>query len=338
MKVLVTGAAGFISSHIVKNLLENDDVYVTALDDLSGGFQSNLPGALEGCQFVQMDINDPAIDALFEEKQFDYVYHLAAYAAEGLSHFIRKYNYTNNVVGSMNLINASIKHGVKCFVFASSIATYGHGISPVTEESPQIPADPYGIAKLAVELDLKAAHEMFGLNYIVFRPHNVFGTNQNIGDKYRNVVGIFLNQIMQNKPLTIFGDGQQTRAFSYIDDIAPVIAGAVHNETMYNQAFNIGADRAYSLNELADLLIAVLKDYNKELEYTIPITYLEARNEVQHISADHSKLKAIVGDYEKTVMYQGLLKMVRWAFDVGPRETSKFKNIEIEKNLPKSWQ
>src|SRR5207237_833444 len=115
------------------------------------------------------------INRVFSEYQFDYVYHLAAYAAEGLSHFIRRFNYQNNLIGSINLINESIKHKIKSFVFTSSIAVYGKGQLPMHEGLTPLPEDPYGVAKLAVEQDLKCAHEMFGLNYVIFRPHNVYG-------------------------------------------------------------------------------------------------------------------------------------------------------------------
>src|SRR5216110_342358 len=208
---LVTGGAGFIGAHVVNELIKMGHK-VIVVDDLSGGFEDYInPEAV----FVKGSVYDEKfITKLFEDHKFDYVYHLAAYAAEGLSHFIRRFNYNNNLVGSINLINESIKHKVKCFVFTSSIAVYGAGQLPMTEDTTPTPEDPYGISKYAVELDLRSAHEMFGLNYIVFRPHNVYGENQNIGDKYRNVIGIFMNQIMQGRKLTIFGDGSQTRAFS----------------------------------------------------------------------------------------------------------------------------
>ena len=192
---------------------------------------------------------------LFEEHQFEYVFHLAAYAAEGLSHFIRRFNYQNNLIGSINLINASVNAGtVKCFVFTSSIAVYGANQLPMREDTTPLPEDPYGVSKLAVELDLKSAHEMFGLDYMIFRPHNVYGERQNIGDPYRNVVGIFMNQIMQGKELTIFGDGLQTRAFSHIDDVAPIIAKAIERPDAYNEIFNIGADTPYTVKELATIV------------------------------------------------------------------------------------
>ena len=112
-------------------------------------------------------------------------------------------------------------------MFTSSIAVYGASAElPMTEETPAHPEDPYGIAKIAVEQDLKACKDMFGMDYVIFRPHNVYGERQNIADRYRNVIGIFMNQVMSGKPMSVFGDGLQTRAFSHIRDVAPVIARA----------------------------------------------------------------------------------------------------------------
>src|SRR5262249_53846616 len=152
---------------------------------------------------------------------FDYVYHLAAYAAVGLSHYIRRFNYQTNLIGTANLINESVAGAVKCFVFASSISVYGKNQVPLTEESVPRPEDPYGISKYACELDLRAAHAQFGLPFIIFRLHNVYGEHQNIADPYRNVLGIFINQILNNRPMTIFGDGSQRRAFTHVTDVAP---------------------------------------------------------------------------------------------------------------------
>jgi UDP-glucose 4-epimerase len=238
--VLVTGGAGFIGSHVAEALRNRHD-RVMVLDDLSGGFQQNI---VPGVEFVQGSIGDiDLVSCLFKENRFDYVFHLAAYAAEGLSHFIKRFNYDNNLVGSVNLINASVNAGVKCFVFTSSIAVYGANPElPMTEETRPHPEDPYGIAKLAIEQELRVCKEMFDLNYIIFRPHNVYGERQNIGDKYRNVVGIFMNQALQNRPMTIFGDGEQKRAFSYISDVAPVIARSVELPGAYNHGESIGGN------------------------------------------------------------------------------------------------
>src|SRR5438270_13996482 len=247
MAILVTGAAGFIGSHVVEHLLGRRNE-VVGLDDLSGGFTDNLP---KGTIFYEGSIADATlVPRIFAEHRITHVIHLAAYAAEGLSHFIRRFNYTNNVVGSMNVLNEAVKAEVRCFVFTSSIAVYGAGQTPMREALRPEPEDPYGIAKYAVEMDLKAARHMFGIDSIVFRPHNVYGERQHIGDRYRNVISIFMNQLMRGEPMSIFGDGTQTRAFSYIGDVAPLIADAIEVPAARNQAFNVGADESTTVNEL----------------------------------------------------------------------------------------
>jgi len=329
-KVLVTGAAGFIGSHVCDHLV-NGGYDVVALDDLSGGFRDNVNSQ---ALFVQGSINDVGlVDKLFHEHKFEYVFHLAAYAAEGLSHFIRRFNYTNNLIGSINLINASINAGtVKCFVFTSSIAVYGRNQLPMKEEMMPLPEDPYGISKLAVEQDLKSAHEMFGMNFIIFRPHNVYGERQNIGDPYRNVVGIFMNQIMQGKKLTIFGDGMQTRAFSHIDDVAPVIAKSIEKPEAYNEIFNIGADTPYTVKELATLVCEAF-GVKEQIES------LEARNEVVHAYSNHEKVHKYFHDLINNIeLQEGITRMVEDARLKGPRQGEKFKNIEVDRNMPPAWR
>lgn len=327
---LVTGGAGFIGAHVVNELISQGR-RVVVLDDLSGGFEDNVnPQA----KFVKGSVLDHGlIERLFEEHKIEHVFHLAAYAAEGLSHFIRRFNYENNVIGSVNLINAAVRFGVKCFVFTSSIAVYGTGECPLREEHVPRPEDPYGIAKYSVELDLRAAHEMFGLDYIIFRPHNVYGEFQNLGDRYRNVIGIFMNQLMQGDPLTIFGDGSQTRAFSYVGDVAPYIARSLQVPEARNTVFNLGADKQYSVTELAEEVIKVMGA-------STPINYLPPRNEVHHAYSDHSRAHRILGCPEggETTLSQGLARMAEWAKRVGARKTEPFANIEITDKLPPSWR
>lgn len=326
---LVTGAAGFIGSHVVDALLGMGHK-VVALDDMSGGFPENVsPDAT----LITGSITDHAlVNRLFDEHRFDHVYHLAAYAAEGLSHFIKRFNYTNNLIGSVNLINASVNHGVKCFVFTSSIAVYGTNQLPMTEDLIPQPEDPYGIAKLAVEQDLKVSHEMFGLNYVIFRPHNVYGERQNIADRYRNVIGIFMNQIMQGQPLTIFGDGSQTRAFSYISDVAPVIANAPYQPKAQNQVFNVGADTPVSVRRLAEIVC-------EAMDAPADIQHLPARNEVVHAYASHQKVRDFFGLGESEVSAEeGIRKMAAWAKIHGPRGGQRFGEVEVLKNMPPSWR
>ncbi len=325
---LVTGAAGFIGSHLVDALIERGHA-VVALDDLSGGFADNVnPKA----KFIQAScVDHERLAQLFNEYAFDYVFHLAAYAAEGLSHFIKRFNYTNNVIGSMNLINESVNHNVKRFIFTSSIAVYGKNQLPMREDLTPAPEDSYGIAKYAVELDLKASHEMFGLDYVIFRPHNVYGERQNTGDKYRNVIGIFMNQTLAGESFTIFGDGNQKRAFSYIGDIAPILAESATHEGARNEIFNVGADAVYSVNELANEVMTAMGVRTE-------IHHFPARNEVVDAWSDHTKVQRVFGKQPETTLADGLRRMAEWVRANGPRASKPFEGIEIEKNLPPSWK
>lgn len=327
---LLTGGAGFIGSHVADELIAMGH-RVVVLDDLSGGARDNVPA---GAEFVEGSVTDDAlVDALFRKHRFDHVFHLAAYAAEGLSHFIRRFNYSNNVIGSVTLVNAAVNAGtVKRFVFTSSIAVYGPGQVPMSEELTPAPVDPYGIAKYAVELDLRAAREMFGLEYTIFRPHNVYGARQNIGDRYRNVIGIFMNQIMRGEPLTVFGDGEQSRAFTHIADVAPAIARSVERDAARDQLFNIGADTPHTVN-------ALVAAVGKAMQVAPRVTHLEQRHEVVHAYSDHARVRAVFGDLMPEVpLEEGLRSMAAWARAHGGRATPRFTGVEIERNLPPSWR
>lgn len=326
--VLVTGGAGFIGSHVAEELVKRN-YRVIVLDDLSGGFEDNI---VPGTQFVKGSITDfELINQLFDEHKFKYVFHLAAYAAEGLSHFIKRFNYNNNLIGSVNLINASVNNNVKCFVFTSSIAVYGTSPElPMTEKTLPHPEDPYGIAKLAVEQELRVCKEMFDLNYLIFRPHNVYGERQNIGDKYRNVVGIFMNQALQNLPMTIFGDGEQQRAFSYISDVAPIIAQAIESPDAYNQVFNVGAETPYTVNQLAETVALAMGVKPK-------IKHMPARNEVKYAYSSHEKVHRYFGEQKPVGLEDGVNRMALWVKEHGARKSQKFENIEVTQNFPIAW-
>ena len=328
MTVLVTGAAGFIGSHVVDHCLAQG-LKVIATDDLSGGFRENVPAA---ALWVQGDLRDPKFVARLwaEQGPFEYVYHLAAYAAEGLSHFIRRFNYETNIGASMNLINAAVNHGTRTFVFASSIAVYGRGQTPMTEALEPRPEDPYGISKYAVELDLRAAHELFGLDFIIFRPHNVYGDRQNISDPYRNVIGIFLNQVMNGQPMSVFGDGLQTRAFSHVDDVAPIIARAPLVPAARNQVFNVGADVPHTVLTLAHTVA-------ESLGVVPQVKHLPARNEVLHAFSNHEKVRRVFHPPGTVDLATGIRRMADWARQRGPQRPVEFGGLEIAKNLPPSW-
>jgi UDP-glucose 4-epimerase len=327
-KVLVTGAAGFMGSHVADHCLALG-MDVVATDDLSGGIESNVP---TDARWLKGDLRDPKFtNSLWDYGPFDYVYHLAAYAAEGLSHFIRRYNYHTNLIASVNLINQAVTHEVKCFVFTSSIAVYGRNQVPMREDMTPQPEDPYGISKYAVELDLKAAKEMFGLDFIIFRPHNVYGERQNIADKYRNVVGIFMNQILQDKPMTIFGDGLQTRAFSHIDNVAPLISQSPLVPEAMNEVFNVGADIPSTVLQLAEQVAAAF-------DKPSVVEHLPPRKEVVNAFADHSKVKSVFDPIPPVSLRTGIQKMASWVRSRGPSTPVVFNNIEVAKNLPGSWK
>lgn len=326
MKCLVTGGAGFIGSHLVDYLI-NEKHEVTILDDLSGGLESNInPKA----KFFKGSIVDKKI---VEElvSQNEIIYHLAAYAAEGLSHFIRRYNYMNNLIGSINLINAAIKYKIKHFVFTSSMAVYGEGIPPFKEEDKPNPDDPYGVAKYSVEMDLKLANKMYGLNYTIIRPHNIYGERQFLGDPYRNVIGIWMNRIMQNKEPLIYGDGKQTRAFSYVRDIVPCIAKAPFIKEANGEIINLGAEKPCTLNELAEEVCKVMKTDIKPI-------HTQARKEVKHAYCTINKSVKILKYEDKTPLKEGLKKMADWAIKRGPMEPIIWEGYELEQELPSFWK
>jgi UDP-glucose 4-epimerase len=327
-KIIVTGGAGFMGSHTAEELInQGHDVFV--LDDLSGGYIENV---CKRSKFIQGSIEDSEmINRLFAQEKFEYVYHLAAYAAECLSHFIKRFNYRNNLLGSVNLINAAINHNVRCFVYTSSIAVYGSSPHlPLSEETPAHPEDSYGIAKLAVEQELVISKRMFDLDYIILRPHNVYGERQNIADRYRNVVGIFMNQILQNKPLTVFGDGRQRRAFSYIRDMLPALGDCINVPGAYNQIINLGADEAYTVKDLA-LCVA------RAMGVTARIEHLPPRQEAQEAYSSHEKSRRIFGQTQRHTLEEGLSRMAAWVKQYGARAVKSFEQIEVSKNLPPSW-
>jgi len=327
-KALVTGGAGFIGSHVAREVMKLG-MNAVVLDDLSGGFEENIP---PGATFVRGDVADHAlVNRLFDEYGFRIVYHLAAYAAENLSHFIKRFNYNNNVIGSVNLINAAVNHASECFVFTSSIAAYGPCPPPMREEMHACPEDSYGIAKLTVEQELRATHRLFGLPYVIFRPHNVFGPAQNIGDRYRNVIGIFMNCAMQGRPMPIFGSGEQTRAFSYIDDVAPYIAISPSVPGAVGEVFNIGSDEPTNVLELARRVARAMGVPHRVEHHT-------ARHEIVHAFSSHDKFHRVFNPRRGVPLDEGLERMASWAKAAGPRQSKPFEHIEILKNLPDSWR
>jgi UDP-glucose 4-epimerase len=267
---------------------------------------------------------------LFEEYKPEVLVHFAAYAAEGLSPFIRNYNYRNNLVCSANLINECITHDTKV-IFTSSMAVYGEQEPPFTEDKKPQPIDPYGIAKYAVECDLKLAQEQFGLRYNIVRPHNVLGIYQNIWDKYRNVIGIFIRKALNGEPILVYGDGEQTRAFS---DIKYYMEPFDKLLTDYdNEIFNIGADKYFSLNEVAETTQKIAKKYG----YEVPIEHGEPRHEVKHAYCDHTKAKTMLEFKDETKLEDLIESVFVWAMKQ-PNRKVKRMNYEVTKDIYDYWK
>lgn len=327
-KVLITGVAGLLGTHFSKHLLDKGyDVF--GIDNLSGGYMEYIDPRMK---FSDMDLLEmERLEMIFNEYQPDYVYHFAAYAAEGLSPFIRNFNYTNNVIASVNVINSCINNNVKKIIFTSSMAVYGIGNPPFKEDQIPSPVDPYGIAKYTVEQDLKQAQDQFGLNYGIIRPHNVIGIYQNIWDNYRNVIGIWIRKALNGENLTIYGDGMQKRAFSdikyYLDPFEKMMDG------YDNETFNIGADHEVYIVEAAKMVLDIARKDGKNIE----LDFLESRHEVKLAYSDHEKSKKILGFEDQTDLYKTIQEMYDWAKSQ-PNRPIKIMKYEVDKNIYSFWK
>jgi UDP-glucose 4-epimerase len=329
MKILITGVAGLLGSRLADWLIENHpEVKVIGMDDLSGGYKENINPEVE---FWEMNLVEHPIENCFEIHKFDYVFHFAAYAAEGLSPFIRQYNYENNLVATARIINQCIKHDVKRLIFTSTLAVYGHGYGGIFDEN-QIPKpiDPYGVAKYGCEMDIQIAGEQHGLDWCIIRPHNVYGIKQNIWDKYRNVLGIWMYQHMNNEPMTIFGDGEQTRAFSFIDDnLEPLWKSAILPEAS-KQIINLGGIEEISIKEANDILIEIINGGE--------VIHKEARHEVKHSIPTFQKSIDILGFEYKTSLYDGLKIMWEWAQKQPKRNRFVWEKYELDNGIYSFWK
>jgi UDP-glucose 4-epimerase len=329
MNILITGAAGLLGSRLSDWIIKNHPEYkVVGIDDLSGGYKENVNPKVE---FWQMNLVEHPIENCFEVHKFDYVFHFAAYAAEGLSPFIRQYNYENNLVATARIINQCIKHDVKKLVFTSTLAIYGHGYGGIFDEN-QIPKpiDPYGVAKYACEMDIQIAGEQHGLDWTIIRPHNVYGIKQNIWDKYRNVLGIWMYQYLNDQPITIFGDGEQTRAFSYIDDSLEPLWNAAVLPQASKEIINLGGIKEYSIKEAAEVL--------KEVIGAKEVVHLEGRHEVKHSIPTFQKSIDILGFEHKTDLKEGLTTMWDWVKNQPMKDRFIWEKYELEKGIYTFWK
>ena len=329
MKIFVTGCAGLLGANYTRHLLANGH-HVVGIDDLSGGYKAFVAKG-ENFEFRKFNLERrKKVVELFEEHNPDVLVHFAAYAAEGLSPFIRNFNYRNNLICSANLINECINYKTK-MIFTSSMAVYGGQQTPFTEDKQPQPIDPYGVAKYAVECDLKMAETQFGLRYNIVRPHNVLGRYQNIWDRYRNVIGIFIRKTLNGEPILVYGDGEQTRAFSDIQYyMEPFDILLTEHD---GEIFNIGADKFFSLNQVAETVQAIGKKYG----YDVSIEHGPPRHEVKHAYCDHTKAKNLLKFQDNTKLEELIEDVFVWAMKQ-PKRKVKDMEYEVTDGIYEYWR
>lgn len=301
MKLVITGAAGFIGSNFVEWLLKNTDNEVIGIDNFSTGYEDNCP-AHPRCTWFNVGItNNGYINEIFLLNSPDLCYHFAAYASEGRSNYIRSFIHHNNTVGTSNVINACVNYKCK-LVFASSVAVYS-GTPPYNESTIPNPIDEYGLSKLTSEKSIQIAGATQGLNWCVIRPRNIYGVKQNINDQSRNVFGIWMKQLLSGLPITIYGDGEQRRSFTYIDDIMEPLMNAA---TVNKEIINLGSSIHFSINEAATCL-------SQATGISTSPQYLPERHEVKEAYCSTKKSEVLLNFKDNTSLLDGLKKMWAWA-------------------------
>ena len=329
--VLITGVAGFIGSRFADWIIENKPDYdVVGIDNLFGGYIENVN---EKVVFYKRDLSLEEISDIFEKYDFEYVFHFAAYAAEGLSPFMRQFNDMDNMIPTDKIINECVIHKIKRLVYTSSMSVYGRGLYDgkiFSEDDQPLPEDPYAVSNYAGEMNIQNAGKIHGLDWCIVRPHNVYGIKQNIWDKYRNVIGIWMYQALNVKPLLIYGDGKQTRAFSYIDDILEPLWNAAVFKNASKEIINIGGMYGYSIIHTCDIV--------REVTGWRKVEFMEPRYEVKHAIPDYKKSIKLLNFNQSTSLKEGIIEMWDWAKNQPNRDVYKWENYEINKGIYEYWK
>lgn len=329
MKVLVTGVAGFMGSHLADEFLKRGHE-VVGIDNFIGGYKENVPS---GVEFWELDLND--LDSLHEPfTGVDMVVHTACTAYEGLSVFSPALVVRNTSQIITTVMSASIKAGVKKIVHMSSMARYGtQEVVPFTEDLLPKPQDPYGIAKYAGEMLIKNLADTHGMKYAILVPHNIIGPRQKFDDPFRNVASIMINRMLQGKQPIIYGDGQQMRCFSFMQDVINPLMIACETDAVDGQITNIGPDEEFvTIKELAERIAAIIG-------FDLDPIYMPGRpQEVKHANCSANKARELLGYKTTTTLDEGLRELVEWIKQKGPKEFDYHLPLEfITEKTPKTW-
>jgi UDP-glucose 4-epimerase len=335
-KILVTGAAGFIGSHLVDYLI-NHGLLVYGVDDLSGGYLRNVN---KKSDFTQLDLRDRnKVEKYICQVKPDLIYHLAADATEGRSHFTPLECTDRNYLAYLNLLVPAIKNCLKKIIITSSMSVYGSQTPPFTEDILTKPEDIYGIAKAAIEQATKVLATVHGFEYVIIRPHNVYGPRQNKADPYRNVVAIFINKLLEGKPFYIYGDGEQKRAFTYIDDCVQPLADSAFIKDLNGEIFNVGPEEEITINELARIVIEEFFETEKARKDITPIHLSERPQEVKFAYSSSKKARRLLNYQPKIKLKEGIKRCIIWAKDIGYEKPKYLDELElVSQSMPITWK
>ncbi len=327
-KILVTGAAGFLGSHLCDKLVKlNFDVI--GVDNMIGGDLDNLP---KNMTFFEADCCDFAkMNSIM--KNVDIVYHCAATAHEGLSVFSPVEITKNNYLATVSVITAAINNKVKRIIYCSSMARYGQQQTPFNEKMTPMPVDPYGISKVAGESVLMNLCNLNKIEWVIVVPHNIIGPKQKYDDPFRNVVSIFINRLLQNQKPIIYGDGEQKRCFSYIDDCIYCLLALIENKNVAGEIINIGPDEEFvTINKIAEICSNVTGS-NLQPEY-----YPDRPREVKHATCSSDKARKLLQYKTTTDLNTGIKKTYEYIKKKGPKKFVYHVDLEIVNELtPKVW-
>ncbi len=334
-RILVTGAAGFMGSHLVDALVD-DGYEVHGVDDMSGGFWRNVNPR---SHFTELDLRrKEATKQYVDQVKPQMLFHLAADATEGRSQFTPLTCTERNLMAYLHTLIPAIRHGLRKVVLTSSMSVYGAQTPPFDEDMPTQPEDIYGVSKAAMEEVTHILSQVHGYAYTIVRPHNVYGTRQNIGDPYRNVIGIFINSLLNDKNFYIYGDGEQRRSFTYIDDFTPYMVRAGLDPCCDGQVINIGPCDEVTINHLAELVLSLFYE-GQEIPQHIRPQYLPPRPmEVRDAYCTDDKARRLLGYHTTIDLQEGVRRMIAWAKELGPQKPCYMDDLELTtEDTPVTW-